>query len=134
MLWALAGLFASAFLSATLLPGNSELALVAMLASWPQWWWVLLLVATLGNVLGSVLTVWLARKLPEPTGQQLALRLARRWGAASLIFGWAPVLGDALCVLAGYLRWPWRAVVCWVTLGKALRYLLLTALSLAWLG
>ncbi|WP_280954858.1 hypothetical protein [Paludibacterium denitrificans] len=36
---ALGGVALSAFLSATLLPGNSELALSAFLYRWPDWLW-----------------------------------------------------------------------------------------------
>lgn len=132
-LWALAGLFASAFLSATLLPGNSEAALLALLAYAPQSWLMLVLVAGAGNVLGALLTVWLARRLPQPPGQGRAARLALRWGPPSLFFSWVPVIGDALCAIAGWLRWPWRPVLGWVVAGKMLRYLLLAGLALHWL-
>ncbi|RDT62897.1 DedA family protein, partial [Klebsiella pneumoniae] len=49
----LASLFASSFLSSTLLPGNSEVVLVAMLLSGVSQPWLLVLIATMGNSLGG---------------------------------------------------------------------------------
>lgn len=133
MCWALGGLFLSAFLSSTILPGNSEAVLLGLLAFAPENWKVLVLMAVLGNVLGAVLTVWLARKLPAPATQGRAAGLALRWGPPSLFLSWVPVAGDVLCAAAGWLRWPWLPVVCWIVAGKTLRYLLLAGIALHWL-
>lgn len=120
----LIGLFASAFLSATLLPGNSEAALAALLHFRPNLLVWAVVLATLGNTLGGLTTVWLARRLPEaPDGRMV--RWARRFGVMSLALSWLPVVGDGLCALAGWLRWRWLPVACWILLGKALRYLVL---------
>ncbi len=64
-------LFASSFLSATLLPGNSEVVLVAMLLSGISYPWVLVLTATMGNSLGGLTNVILGRFFP--------LRKTSRW-------------------------------------------------------
>jgi membrane protein YqaA with SNARE-associated domain len=120
----LAGLFASAFLSATLLPGNSEAALLAYLHFNAQDVLPALLVVTVGNTLGGLLTVWMGRRLPKaPQGRAVAW--AQRIGPVSLLLTWLPIVGDVLCAVAGWLRWPWRQVVLWMLLGKAARYLLL---------
>ncbi|MBS1155068.1 MAG: hypothetical protein H6R07_992 [Proteobacteria bacterium] len=125
----LAGLFGSAFVSATILPGNSEAALLALLHFQPQTVVAAVVVATLGNVLGGLTTVWLGWRLPAaPEGR--AVRLARRFGPASLLLSWVPLVGDALCGVAGWLRWPWLPVILWITLGKAARYALLAGLFL----
>lgn len=124
----LAGLFGSAFLSATVLPGNSEAALVALLHFKPGMIVAAVLVATVGNVLGALTTVWLARRLPQvPEGRAIAW--ARRFGVLSLLLSWLPLVGDALCAVAGWLRWPWLPVIVWITLGKALRYAVLAGLT-----
>ncbi len=125
----LAGLFGSAFVSATILPGNSEAALLTLLHFKPQAAVAAVAVATLGNVLGGLTTVWLGRRLPATT-EGRAVRLARRFGPASLLLSWLPLVGDALCGVAGWLRWPWLPVILWITLGKAARYALLAGLSL----
>lgn len=125
----LAGLFGSAFVSATILPGNSEAALLALLHFKPEIVVWAVLVATLGNVLGGLTTVWLGRRLPEaPEGRAVAL--ARRFGPFSLVMSWLPVVGDALCGVAGWLRWPWLPVIVWITAGKAVRYAVLAGLAI----
>jgi membrane protein YqaA with SNARE-associated domain len=88
--------------------------------------WAVLL-ATIGNTLGGLTTVWLARRLPEAPDGRL-VRWARRFGVTSLALSWLPVVGDGLCALAGWLRWPWLPVSCWILLGKAVRYLVLALL------
>lgn len=61
----LSALFVSAFTSATLLPGTSDAALVAVLWRNPALAWQALAVATLGNSLGGMLSYGLGRLLPE---------------------------------------------------------------------
>ncbi|MCW3480907.1 DedA family protein [Neisseriaceae bacterium JH1-16] len=121
-LWGLGGLAASAFLSATLLPGNSEVALSAFLYKWPDWLWAALLVATVANSAGSATSVWLGRRVPK---KELSPRLARwfeRFGPATLLLSWVPFIGDAIPLAAGWLRLKWLPCLVWITLGKFLRY------------
>jgi membrane protein YqaA with SNARE-associated domain len=121
-LWGLSGLAASAFLSATLLPGNSELALSAFLYKWPDWLWLALLVATVANSAGSATSIWLGRRVPK---KELSPRLARwfeRFGPATLLLSWVPFIGDAIPLAAGWLRLKWLPCLVWITLGKFLRY------------
>ncbi|EGA06079.1 hypothetical protein SEEM0047_00685 [Salmonella enterica subsp. enterica serovar Montevideo str. MB102109-0047] len=106
----LLSLFASSFLSATLLPGNSEVVLVAMLVSGVSHPWVLVLTATMGNSLGGVTNVILGRFFPlrkTSRWQEKATGWLKRYGAATLLLSWMPVIGDLLCLLAGWMRIPW---------------------------
>lgn len=122
----LAGLFASAFLAATLLPGGSEFAFMAYLKAHPGLPVAALGVATLGNTLGGMTSVWLGRRLPAtPEGRfsSHAAAWARKHGALALLLSWLPLVGDALCVAAGWLRLPWIPVTLWMCTGKCLRYL-----------
>lgn len=126
----LSALFVSAFTSATLLPGSSEVLLVAMVVE-GQWSLTAMLGwATLGNTLGSMTTFavgrWVRRrKRPEDftgRGDQTALAWLRRHGPWALLLAWIPVMGDALCLLAGWLQLaPMRACVL-IGLGKLARY------------
>ncbi|EHC33157.1 Putative membrane protein [Salmonella enterica subsp. enterica serovar Adelaide str. A4-669] len=103
----LLSLFASSFLSATLLPGNSEVVLVAMLVSGVSHPWVLVLTATMGNSLGGVTNVILGRFFPlrkTSRWQEKATGWLKRYGAATLLLSWMPVIGDLLCLLAGWMR------------------------------
>nr|WP_280924625.1 YqaA family protein [Enterobacter pseudoroggenkampii] len=123
----LASLFASSFLSATLLPGNSEVVLVAMLSSGVSQPWLLVLIATMGNSLGGLTNVILGRFFPlreKSRWQEKAVGWLKRYGAATLLLSWMPVIGDLLCLLAGWMRISWGPVLFFLCLGKALRYVL----------
>ncbi len=126
--WAL---FFSAFLSATLLPGSSE-ALLLFKLNQPNNPLVLLLSATLGNLLGSLLTygmglggnVLLHKRWLGISDQSLrrAEKWFKRWGIYSLLLAWLPVIGDPLCLLAGLLRISVLPFVMLVGIGKLMRY------------
>ncbi|EMN1227649.1 TPA: YqaA family protein [Enterobacter roggenkampii] len=123
----LASLFASSFLSATLLPGNSEVVLVAMLLSGVSQPWLLVVIATMGNSLGGLTNVILGRFFPlreKSRWQEKAVGWLKRYGAATLLLSWLPVIGDLLCLLAGWMRISWGPVLFFLCLGKALRYVL----------
>ncbi|MCK7414990.1 DedA family protein [Enterobacter cloacae] len=123
----LLSLFASSFLSATLLPGNSEVVLVAMLLSGVSQPWLLVLIATMGNSLGGLTNVILGRFFPlreKLRWQEKAVGWLKRYGAATLLLSWMPVIGDLLCLLAGWMRISWGPVLFFLCLGKALRYVL----------
>jgi len=124
-------LFSAAFLSATLLPGGSELLLLDMLREGAQHPATLWAVASAGNTLGGMsgwlLGRWSARLARDrrrtvSIGDRRARFRLRRWGAAALLFSWVPVVGDPLCVAAGWLRIRFLATFVFVTAGKAMRY------------
>lgn len=129
----LASLFASSFLSSTLLPGNSEVVLVAMLLSGVSQPWLLVFIATMGNSLGGLTNVILGRFFPlreKSRWQEKAVGWLKRYGAATLLLSWMPVIGDLLCLLAGWMRISWGPVLFFLCLGKALRYVLLAWVTL----
>ena len=129
----LASLFASSFLSSTLLPGNSEVVLVAMLLSGVSQPWLLVLIATMGHSLGGLTNVILGRFFPlreKSRWQEKAVGWLKRYGAATLLLSWMPVIGDLLCLLAGWMRISWGPVLFFLCLGKALRYVLLAWVTL----
>ena len=130
--WAgLAGLFASAFLSATLLPGNSEIVFLALVHHAPQLEGRALAVATVGNTLGGMTSYLIGRLLPAPR-EGRALAWAARFGLPILLLSWVPVIGDGLCVAAGWLRQHALAVALFMAIGKFARYWALAA-GLSWL-
>lgn len=118
---ALWSLFVASFVSATLLPGGSEILLYNIVIREPQQLWPALLLASTGNTLGAVLTYWLGRLAPRPK-QLRALAWAQRYGAAALLVSWLPVFGDALVLAAGWLRIPPLAALLFIALGKFARY------------
>ena len=119
----LATLFLAAFVSATVLPGNSEIVLVAVLKSFPERAAAAIALATLGNTLGSLTTFAIGRALPERPLEGRAIGWVRRYGALTLLLAWLPVIGDALCAAAGWLRVPWLRATAMIAVGKLARYL-----------
>lgn len=79
--WALAGLALSAFTSATILPGSSEAALLALLYAQPTLLWPALLTASLANTAGGLTSVWLGQRAPTPPKPGRALSWLHRHGA-----------------------------------------------------
>jgi membrane protein YqaA with SNARE-associated domain len=126
----LGGLFLVSFLAATLLPGGSEAAFIAFIATWPAQQDAALVAATVGNTLGGMSSYALARLLPAKPLQKLGLKslvLTQRWGAAVLVLAWLPLVGDLLCVAAGWLHLRWLPCLLWMALGKGLRYALIAS-------
>jgi membrane protein YqaA with SNARE-associated domain len=136
------GLFVAAFGAATLLPLQSEAVLVGLLLSGYYNLWLLLAIATLGNVLGSVVNWLLGRWVEHFKGRRWFpvsdkhLEKARnhyaRWGHWTLLLSWVPVIGDPLTLVAGVMREPlWRFLLL-VTLAKSVRYGVLAAVTVHW--
>lgn len=126
-------LFGSSFLSATLLPGSSEAVLVALLIAQKGSVYGLLLAASVGNTLGGLTNILLGRlMLPKGQGRwhDTAMTWLHRLGPAALIFSWLPVVGDLLCVLAGWLRFAWLPSVLFLAIGKTLRYIVIATATL----
>jgi membrane protein YqaA with SNARE-associated domain len=122
------GLFFSSLLGATLLPGGSELVLLGVLKLHPDLFWPAILLGTLGNSLGGMITFGMGRLLPQQKspdkgdGQLKHVDKLRLYGTPVLLLAWLPIIGDALCLTAGWLRLnPWHAAL-FMALGKFARY------------
>ncbi len=124
----LVSLFVGSFLAATLLPGGSEVALFAVVKAYPETLWSALGVATLGNTLGGMVTFAMGWLLPQ---RKLIphIEKIRRYGAPILLFAWLPLIGDALCLGAGWLRLNlWQATL-FMAIGKLARYVVIAFAS-----
>lgn len=115
------GLFVSSLLGATLLPGGSELVLVGVLKLHPELFWPALLIGSFGNTIGGMISFGMGRMLPE-THKLKHVDKVRRYGTPALLFAWAPLVGDALCVAAGWLRLNPFYAALFMLLGKFARY------------
>ena len=139
---AYAGLFASAFLAASLLPAQSEVVLGGLILAKMQPAWQLIAVASLGNILGSVLNWLLGRGIERYRDKQWfpaseaslsrAQQFYGRWGRWSLLLSWMPVVGDPLTLVAGVMREPLPSFLVLVAAAKIGRYIVLAALLEHW--
>lgn len=122
----LAALFGYSVLASTLLPGGSEIALFAFVQGHPDRANDALWLATLGNTLGGMITYACGRFLPkwQRLNQIPQAATLRRYGNAALLLSWVPLVGDLLCLAAGWLRNDWRSAALFMAIGKFARYAL----------
>ena len=128
------GLFTSAFISATVAPGGSEVVLAYLVAQGQYPVLQLLWVATVANTLGAM-TTWglgmlLAKKVTAASllsaSKQKALETVKTKGQWVLLFSWLPIVGDGFCFAAGWLGLPWLTGLLLILVGKLGRYALIT--------
>ena len=93
----------------------------------------LLLAVTLGNTLGGIVSWGMGRliairfpaqDLVKPAHAR-AVNTVKRWGGPALLLSWVPVIGDPLCVAAGWLKTAPLSSFLYIATGKLLRYSLL---------
>lgn len=128
-------LFANAFLAATLLPVQSELLLATLLVKSGIAPALLILVASIGNILGSCVNWWLGTRIEKfkdrkwfpasPDALSRAQSFYHRHGRWSLLLAWLPVLGDPITVMAGVMRERLKVFILLVGISKILRYCLI---------
>ncbi len=127
-------LFFSALISSTLLPGGSEILLLYRLNEGADAY-ILVIIATVGNVLGSLITYSMGRLGNEMVHKkwlrisETQIERGERWfgkyGRPSLLLAWLPVVGDPLCLVAGLLRCELISFLILVSVGKLARYTVL---------
>ena len=133
------GLFLSAFLAATILPLGSEVVLVGLLLNGFNPISVVS-VATVGNVLGSLVnyaiglfgSAFLIHRFLKISDESFDKSKQRfeKWGTASLLLAWVPIIGDPLTVIAGVLRINIWLFLLLVTVGKLARYIVVSYTTL----
>ncbi len=154
----LSAIFTISLVSATLLPLGSEPAVFAYVKLSPHMFWPAVLIATVGNTLGGMISYAMGSgaekayeswRLKHPhhadssQGDALKKKTAGRWhafssrwltrlGPAALLFSWLPVVGDPLCAVAGWLRLPFWPCSIYMAIGKLARYITMTA-GLLWI-
>ena len=121
----LGALFAASFIASTIVPLSSEAVLFGFLKLYPDELAAALALATLGNTLGGLTSYAIGRLLPLRIEKKLdprAIAKLKAYGSPLAFFAWLPVVGDALCIGAGWLRLNWIAVTVFMAAGRLLRY------------
>jgi membrane protein YqaA with SNARE-associated domain len=129
-------LFGISLLAATLLPGGSEALLLydISLGYNPV---LLILFATIGNTLGSIINYFLGykgvdfltqKKYANPKQLQTATERFEKYGALSLLLSWMPIIGDPITFIAGVLKYDLKKFVVVVFIAKGLRYIVVSLL------
>ena len=128
----LPAVFISAFVSATLLPVGSEPILFGYITLNPDFYWLAIFVATIGNTLGGMFDWWLGYVANKGIKSDVVKTEGRlrdwltEWGPKMLLLSWLPGFGDPLCIAAGWLRLAWFPCLIYMFIGKLLRYLTMT--------
>ncbi len=137
------GLFGAAFLSATVFPFQSEVILFGMLIAEHYQVWLLVLIASVANILGSCINWFLGRFIAHyesrrwfPLSKAQVAKSEgwyRRYGRWSLLLSWMPIIGDPLTIVAGVLREPFPVFLALVAVAKTARYVAVAAVTLSWM-
>ena len=128
-------LFIISFLAASIIPFSSELTLAGLMATSNYDNLFLLIAASFGNILGSVVN-WilgfysrnLSKKKWFPFKDEQIEKSSKwfnKFGRWSLLFAWVPIIGDPLTLAAGLLRVKFIEFLILVTIGKVGRYLVI---------
>ena len=142
LLSVLVGLFFTALIAGSILPLQSEAVLATLLVTTDHSPVLLVAVASLGNVGGSLINWLLGRGVERfrdrrwfPVGADMLDRAQawyRRFGKWSLLASWVPVIGDPLTLVAGVMREPLPAFLLLVTIAKVTRYGVVALIALQW--
>ncbi|MCL1972153.1 MAG: DedA family protein [Endomicrobia bacterium] len=119
---ALISLLISGFLSATLLPGTSEAGLVLFLYYFPDSWFIVLILLTIANTLGSMTSFFMTYFIPKKSFSDKVEKLVKKYGTPLLFFSFLPIVGDALPLAAGWLKLSKLKVSIFIAAGKFFRY------------
>ena len=133
-------LFASSFASSTILPGHSEITLIALITQKKYEVFYLVVFASLGNILGSVLNWYLGlyflkfkNKKWFPFNENQIKKVSKsflEYGKWSLLLSWVPFIGDVLTLVAGMFRVPLYQFVVIVSVAKVSRYIFVSLIAL----
>ena len=126
-------LFIISFLAATILPLSSEIVLTTMLLTNLFEKNILLIVASSGNILGSIFNWYLGKKITifqdrkwfpvSPEQLNKSQKYFQKYGLWSLLLAWVPVIGDPLTLLAGVLKVRFSIFFILVSISKISRYI-----------
>jgi len=124
-------LFFIAFLSATVFPLGSE-ALLLYDLSIDLNVYLLFIMATIGNTLGSIVNYYIGLKGEKFLAKKKILKKEKviktkrffdKYGGYTLLFSWVPIIGDPITIVAGMLRYNMKKFIYLTLISKGVRYL-----------
>jgi membrane protein YqaA with SNARE-associated domain len=125
----LLGLAGACFLAATLFPLPSEGALLVYLHLHPEHTALAVAVAAFANTAGGMTSYLIGRLIPQRRFNPRALAWVRRHGAPATFLAFLPIIGDALCLAAGWLRVHWLGALAFMAAGRFARYVIVALFS-----
>lgn len=132
--YGLTTVFVVSLLASTIIPMGSTPAVIGVAQVNPELMWPAILVATVGGTLGGVVGWYMGATMQHVAqwyrhGKSLhvlPLDKLEQWGAKVCLLSWLPVVGDPLCIWAGWRRLPFWPCIAYMAIGKCARYALLT--------
>ena len=127
------------FLAATFLPFSSEVILTTMYLSENFNIFILLIVASTGNISGSLFNWYLGKKIlifkdkkwfPISDDRlKKSEKFFQKYGVWSLLLAWVPIIGDPLTMIVGVLRIKLLVFLIFVSISKIFRYIFIIYLA-----
>ena len=123
-------LFINSFISATLFPLGSEALLLYYLSNEFNYMF-LLIFASVGNTLGSIVNYWFGIKGEEFLVNKNMIKEKKiikykkyfdKYGAYTLLLSWMPIIGDGFTLIAGSLKYDIKKFIVLVFVAKFSRY------------
>ena len=131
-------MFLGTFLAGTVVPFSSDVLYVAILAAIDERWLACLIVAVVGNTLGTISTYfvggagnteWIEKYLHvshEKVEKQQDT--VRKYGPFAGLIGWVPFVGKPLLIALGFYKAPWPLTCLMIFLGIAIRFAVWTVI------
>lgn len=129
--WGYLGLFIGTFLSATIIPFSSDFLIIGLLLSGSNPI-ISLIVATIGNWLGGLLSFWIGwlgkwewmEKYFKIKKERIEAHKEKidKYGAILALLSWAPFIGDVFAIGLGFYKTNFTKSAIYMLLGKGLRF------------
>jgi membrane protein YqaA with SNARE-associated domain len=131
------GLFLGCVLSATIVPFSSE-ALVSGASLLGYNVWVVVIVASIGNTLGGMISFgmgwlckweWLEKYFRVKREKiEKAHKKVEHYGYIAALFAWLPIVGDLIAIAMGFIRMNPYITTGLMFVGKFVRYLVVVGI------
>ena len=135
----LVSLFFLSVLAATIIPFGCEIYFSALVIRFPEHALYILIIATLGNNIGSMITFQMAKFFGEKKGlkffkvsetnEERAKKFIDKIGIYASFFCFAPIIGDVIAVVFGILKANFLRFSIIMGLGKLTRFYFLAHLT-----